>query len=58
MVPAFNPSTGEEEAGRSLGVAGQPGLHGKFQASRPHTETPSQKVKIKIPERIRIWGSD
>lgn len=58
MVPAFNPSTGEEEAGRSLGVAGQPELHDKFQASRPHTETSSQKVKIKIPERIRIWRSD
>ena len=31
MLHAFNPSTWEAEAGRSLGVQGQPTLQSKFQ---------------------------
>jgi hypothetical protein len=31
FLSVFNPGTWEAEAGRSLGVLGQPGLHGEFQ---------------------------
>ena len=35
----FNPNTQEAEAGQSLGVQGQPGLHSEFQDSQGYTET-------------------
>jgi hypothetical protein len=37
LVYAFLLSTREAEAGRSLRVQGQPGLHDKFQASQGDT---------------------
>ena len=47
VVHAFNPSTWEAEAGRSLCVQGQPGLQSQFQASWSYRETLSQKYKKK-----------
>jgi hypothetical protein len=43
-VNAFNPSTQEAEAGRSLRVQGQPGLQIKFQDSQVYTEIPYLKT--------------
>jgi len=40
VTHSFNPSTGEAEAGGSLWVRGQPGLHLKFQDSQGYTERP------------------
>ena len=42
---AFNPSTLEAEAGESLWVQGQPGLHSEFQDSLGYTEKPCLKTK-------------
>ena len=38
MAHTFGPSTREAEAGRSLGVLGQPGLQGEFQNSQSYYE--------------------
>ena len=40
VVPAFNPSTREAEAGGSLYVRGQPGLQSECQDSQSCTEKP------------------
>ena len=40
MLHAFNPRTWEAEAGGSLWVQGQPGLHSEFQDSPRNTEKP------------------
>ena len=40
MADAFNLSTQEAEAGRSLWVQGQPGLQIEFQDSQGYTENP------------------
>jgi hypothetical protein len=42
----FNPSTWEAEAGRSLGVQGQPVLQSEFQDSQGYTEKPKPKQKL------------
>lgn len=43
-IQAFNPSTWDEGAGRSLGVSGQLGLHSKF-SSKGYSESPSQNKR-------------
>ena len=43
MACAFNPSSQEAEAGRSLWVWGHPGLHSVFQDSQGSVERPCLK---------------
>ena len=43
MAHAFNPSTGEAEAGESLWVQDQAGLQSEFQDSQDYTEKTSLK---------------
>ena len=43
VAHAFNPSTWEAEAGGSLSVQDQPGLHSEFQDSWSYRETLYQK---------------
>ena len=44
VVHAFSPSTREAEAGGSLRVQGQPGLHSEFQDSLGYTEKPHLEI--------------
>ena len=52
---AFNPSTWEEEAGRSLQAGGQPGAHSKFQARdvrhRSHERIKGGRGRNYFPEK-------
>jgi hypothetical protein len=56
VIHAFNPSTCEAEAGRSVSFRGQPGLHDGFQASQPRSEALSQPNQTK-PETTSqdVW---
>lgn len=64
VAQAFNPSTWEAEAGRSLWVQDQPGLQNKFQVSRGYTErlcfktkqttTPTRKKKKKTQNEQKM----
>jgi hypothetical protein len=48
VVCIFNPSTHEAEAGGSLWVLGQPGLHNELQGSQNYTLRPHLNNKQKI----------
>ena len=53
VAQAFNPSSQEAEAGRSLCIQGQPGLQSEFQDNQGcHTEKPClKKAKTKLKQR-------
>lgn len=59
VARAFNPSTKEAEASRSLSVQDQPRLHGEFQNSqayskRPCLKTERDKTKQKL-QRVTVY---
>ena len=45
VAQEFNPSTLKAEAGRSLSIQGQPGLHSKFQDGLQKKSSKNQKSK-------------
>lgn len=47
-VQAFKSQHSEAEAGISLWVRGQPGLHGKLQTSQSYTQPLMQKQKEQV----------
>lgn len=61
MARVFNPKTRQAEAGGTLGVGGQPGLHGKFQDSRNYRERPETLVCLvgffffKSPLKVKTY---
>lgn len=52
VVQSFNLSTQEAEAGESLWVQGQPGLHSEFLDSQGYTEKPCLEKKTKIKNSL------
>ena len=54
MEHAFNPSTQEAEAGRSLWVPGQPGLQSELQDSQGYTEKPY----LEKPKKEKEMGEE
>lgn len=69
VAHTFNPSIMEAEAGRSLGLQGQPGLWSKLQDSQGYNKKPCQKINKKqeptaylptrpgIPNTIKTYES-
>ena len=53
-VHTFNPSIQEEEAGRSLWVLDQPGIHTEIQENQGNTEQPY----LKKPNQTNYWKLD
>lgn len=50
MAHVFNPSTWVTEAGRSLGIRGQPSLQNEFQDGHSYTEKPCLKRQNKTKQ--------
>jgi hypothetical protein len=60
MAHAFNPSTQETEAGGSLRVRNQPGLHSEFQDSQGSVVNQTQKISQPTNHKneIKSWKKE
>ena len=56
VVHVFDPSTQEAEAGGSLCVQGQPGLHREFQDGQGYIVRPCLKKQTKSPRKDVSFG--